>query len=152
MAERMVEESGVIRVDASGRRQYSPEFKRRLARLALEPGASVAGIALAHRINANQLFKWRQDYLRQRDRMASDATAREPASLPEATLLPVVVAPAGRTLVESVVADALAERVPESLPAEPGQIEIALGRTRVRVTGSVDPALVETVLSHLYRR
>ena len=63
MAEQTVVESGVIRVDASGRRQYSVEFKRRLAQLALEPGASVAGIALAHRINANQLFKWRQDYL-----------------------------------------------------------------------------------------
>ena len=34
MAERTVIESGVIRVDASGRRQYSVEFKRRLAKLA----------------------------------------------------------------------------------------------------------------------
>ena len=79
-------------MDASGRRQYSEEFKRRLAKMALEPGASVAGIALAHRINANPLFKWRQDYLRQRDRMTSDATARElappPVSPLEATLLP----------------------------------------------------------------
>ena len=66
MAERTVIESGVIRVDASGRRQYSVEFKRRLAKLALEPGASVAGIALAHQINANHLFKWRQEYLQQR--------------------------------------------------------------------------------------
>lgn len=55
MVKRTVIESGVIRVDASGRRQYSTEIKRRLAQLALEWGASVVGIALAHRINANQL-------------------------------------------------------------------------------------------------
>ncbi|MBK8168695.1 MAG: transposase [bacterium] len=47
MTKRAVEESEVIRVDASGRRRHSPEFKRRLTRLALEPGASVAGIARA---------------------------------------------------------------------------------------------------------
>ena len=35
--------------------------------------------------------------------------------------------------------------------AELDQIEIALGRTRVRVTGSVDPALLETILVHLQR-
>lgn len=148
MAERANIESGVIRVDASGRRQYSVEFKRRLAKLALEPGASVAGIALAHRINANQLFKWRQDYLRQQ----GETTVPEPTPPPEATLLPVLIAPAGRTRVESVVADAPATRAPESLPAEPGQIEIVLGRTRVRVTGAVDPALVERILNHLHRR
>ena len=45
---------GVIRIDSSGRRQYSVEYKRRLAQLTLEPGASVAGIALRHRLNANQ--------------------------------------------------------------------------------------------------
>lgn len=34
MAERTVIQSGVIRVDTSGRRQYSVEFKSRLAKLA----------------------------------------------------------------------------------------------------------------------
>lgn len=37
MAERAVVEPGVIRMDASGRRQYSVDFKQRLAKLALEP-------------------------------------------------------------------------------------------------------------------
>lgn len=84
MAEQTVIASGVIRVDASGRRQYSVEYKRRLAKLALEPGASVAGIALAHRINANQLFKWRQDYLRQPGE-ATAVTEAVPEPEPEAT-------------------------------------------------------------------
>ena len=126
---------GVIRIDSSGRRQYSVEYKRRLAQLTLEPGASVAGIALRHRLNANQLFKWRRWYLLQR------------GSTVAATLLPVVVAPA-----EPAAVVATTERDAEPPPTEPGQIEIALGRTRVRVTGAVDPALLETLLTHLQRR
>lgn len=145
MADEAVLPPGVIRIDSSGRRQYSVEYKRRLAELTLEPGASVAGIALRHQLNTNQLFKWRRWYLRQ-----PRLTGVEPA--PKATLLPVVVAPAGRTFVEPRAADTLAERAPESLPTEPGQIEIALGRARVRVTGAVDPALVKRVLNHLHRR
>jgi len=33
--------------------------KRRIAELILEPGASVALVARAHGVNANQVFKWR---------------------------------------------------------------------------------------------
>ena len=151
MTEQTVIESGVIRVDASGRRQYSVEFKRRLAKLALEPGASVAGIALAHRINAKQMFKWRQDYLRQRGEATAlePAPKPEPAPEPEATLLPVVVAPAGRAPIEPAVL-ATMERETEPPPMEPGQIEIALGRARVRMTGPVDPALLKTILTCIH--
>ena len=131
---------GVIRIDSSGRRQYSVEYKRRLAQLTLEPGASVAGIALRHRLNANQLFKWRRWYLLQR------------GSTVAATLLPVVVAPADRAPAEPAAVVATTERDAEPPPTEPGQIEIALGRIRVRVTGPVDPVLLETLLTHLHRR
>ena len=146
MAEAGGERPGVVGVDVLGRRKYTVEFKRRLARMALEPGASVAGIALAHRINANQLFKWRRWYLRQH---GSTTATGEPA----ATLLPVVVAPVGRPLLEPAAsAPAITERDAEP-PAEPGQIEIALGRARVRVKGgAVDPALLDTILTHLRRR
>ena len=138
---------GVIRIDTSGRRQYSVEYKQRLAQLTLEPGASVAGIALAHRLNANQLFKWRRWYLRQ-----PGPTMAEPVPAPAATLLPVVVAPADRAPTEPAAVVATTERDAEPPPTEPGQIEIALGRMRVRVTGPVDPVLLETLLTHLHRR
>ena len=65
-------------------------------------------------------------------------------------LLPVVVAPADRVSLEPLAVAAATERDAEP-PAEPGQIEIALGRTRVRVTGSVDPALLETILACIRR-
>ena len=152
MAERTEIDSGVVRVDASGRRQYSLAFKRRLAQLALEPGVSVAGIALAHRINANQLFKWRQDYLRQLGGTTALEPKPEPPPEPEATLLPVVVAPAVRAALEAAdVREVPAGRNAEP-SSEPGQIEIALGRARVRVKGAVDPALLDTILTHLRRR
>src|SRR6185503_3524099 len=46
------------------RRHYDSAFKRHLVELTLVPGASVARIALDHRVNANILFRWRRHYLR----------------------------------------------------------------------------------------
>jgi hypothetical protein len=43
---------------SNGRRVYHPAAKRELVRRCLEPGVSVAGLALAHGINANLLRKW----------------------------------------------------------------------------------------------
>jgi transposase-like protein len=37
-------------------------FRRELAKLACEPGVSVARLALEHGLNTNQLFKWRRAY------------------------------------------------------------------------------------------
>ena len=43
------------------RRTHSEEFKRTLIEACGEPGASVAGVALANRINANQLRRWMRE-------------------------------------------------------------------------------------------
>mgnify|MGYP001228390320 CR=1 FL=1 len=113
----------VIRIDTSGRRQYSVTYQQRLAQLTLEPGTSVAGIALRHQLDTHQLFKWRRRYLRQ-----PGPTVAE--SVPEATLLPVVVAPVDRVSLEPLAVVAAMERDAEPPLSEPGQIEIVLGRTR----------------------
>jgi transposase len=42
------------------RRFRTVSEKRRIAELTLEPGASVALVARAHGVNANQVFKWRR--------------------------------------------------------------------------------------------
>src|SRR3954467_8218771 len=42
------------------RRWRSVSEKRQIVRLTMEPGASVAEIARAHGVNANQVFKWRR--------------------------------------------------------------------------------------------
>jgi transposase len=40
------------------RRQHSPEFKRQVVDACRQPGASVAGVALAHGLNANLVRRW----------------------------------------------------------------------------------------------
>jgi transposase len=60
------------------RQRRSVAEKRRIVELTLVAGASVALVARAHGVNANQVFKWRREYER-----------GELAALP--SLLPVVV-------------------------------------------------------------
>src|SRR5579884_3745600 len=45
-----------------GRKRWSLEEKVRIVELTLVPGASVARIAQAEGVNANQVFLWRQAY------------------------------------------------------------------------------------------
>lgn len=53
-----------------GRRRYDRESKRALAKACMEPGVSLAGLALKHGVNANLLRKWVISY-----QQTSDATA-----------------------------------------------------------------------------
>src|SRR5579862_4424444 len=46
------------------RRWRSVSEKREIVQLTLEPGASVAEVARAHGVNANQVFKWRRAFER----------------------------------------------------------------------------------------
>lgn len=48
----------VVRVTSNGRRYYGRAGKARLVQACLEPGISVARLALEHGVNANQLRKW----------------------------------------------------------------------------------------------
>ena len=48
----------VVGVLRNGRRRYDPASKRRLVEACLQPGVSLAGLALRHGVNANLLRKW----------------------------------------------------------------------------------------------
>src|ERR1017187_9118999 len=61
------------------RRHHDRLFKAGLVQQSLQPGASVAAIALQNGVNANLLFRWRRDHLR-----ATPSTSTE-----RAVLLPV---------------------------------------------------------------
>ncbi|MCU0736139.1 MAG: hypothetical protein MUF20_11575 [Methylotetracoccus sp.] len=78
--------------------------------------------------------------------------ALEPA--PVAILLPVVMTPARAVATEptSMTATALVSTDALPSPVEPGQIEIAVGRTWIRVTGSVGPTLLDIILTHVQQR
>ena len=67
-------------VHPSGRRGFDPVSKARLIERCLQPGASVARLALAHGVNANLLWKWiRQHRQSMKGRLASSST---PAFVP----------------------------------------------------------------------
>lgn len=110
------------------RRHHTLEFKQQLVAECSGGGASVAGVALAHGINANQLHKWRRNLL-----PAKTATRRD-------TLLPVTVEPASMTL--------------DVLTAEsyPGAIEIEVPNARLTLRGRVDLDALQTVLAVLLPR
>jgi transposase len=128
----------------SRRRSYDAAFKRHLVELSLVPGASVAGIALDHRMNANILFKWRRYHLR--------ALAQSSAK-PAARLLPVTVMES-ESVAEDTPAQALrpgAQRKPRA-SALAGVIEIDLPLGRVRLTGPVDPVALRVAIEVLLQR
>ena len=104
------------------RRQHSPEFKQQVVAESSRRGASVAGVAMAHGINANQLHKWRRDLLR----LKSTATRN--------ALVPVTVEPAPIMI---------AAPTTESCP---GAIEIELPNVRLTVRGQVDLDALQTIL------
>ena len=80
------------------------EEKLRIVKLTLEPGASVAGIALANGVNANQVFRWKRQYERGelKPRGSKRATALVPVTIaaePEASKLVGVLDADGCTAV-----------------------------------------------------
>jgi len=119
------------------RREHSAEFKRELVARSLEPGVSVAAIAMEGGINANLLFGWRRKHL---NAMARDGDAA--LRRPTAVLLPVSIetAPAERPCTSSTTS---------SVRSGGGTIEIEIGSARVRLHGGVDEPSLRMVLTAL---
>jgi transposase len=104
-------------------------------------GASIAEVALAHGVNANQLHSWRR--LHRRGLLSSSESA---------ALLPVRVV-RGEGSIPVVHLDAnSAARYQASRPRRTrsaGLIQIELERGRLRVEGTPDPATLRMVLECL---
>jgi transposase len=130
---------------ATKRRRYEAAFKRHLVELSLVPGASVARIALDHRLNANILFKWRRQQLRE---------LAHAAPKPAAGLLPVTVVEPERAAVEAPAqgSNASVPHKPRPAAGSAGVIEIDLPLGRVRLTGAVDLAALRVVIEALSAR
>jgi transposase len=103
----------IVRVLRNGKRWFDPVEKERLIDACLEPGVSVAGLALAHGINANQLRKWVK--LRQ-DREATETAAVMPSCAPSAFVPVVEAAPMARLPAPSARLPAARVRVTATLP------------------------------------
>ena len=122
-------------IERRRRRRRSVAEKVQIVRLTMEPGASVAEIARAHELKANQLFKWRR--LFEKGHLI-DAGARPTG------LIPVTISADAEAGLES--ADAAAGAPSSS----GGAIHIELpGRAMISVEGGVDPILVRCVLESL---
>ena len=109
--------------------------KRRIAELTFEPGASVALVARAHGVNANQVFKWRRALKR--------GELSEPVAA-STSLLPVVVAAPS----EVVSATGEADGKEQSTPGGSIHIEFP-GRAMISVEHGADPSLLRSILESL---
>jgi transposase len=124
------------------KRQYrSFELKRRIVEESLVPGASVARIARAHGVNANQVFAWRQKYQRG---LLSEGRSGKPGLLP----VRVVKAGAGAGAGQEEVAPWGNPRT-SSTPS--GSIQIRLAKGTVHIIGSADVEALRTALEILAR-
>ena len=115
------------------RRWRSVSEKLQIVQLTLEPGASVAEVARAHGVNANQVFKWRRAFER------GELVER-------CALLPVTVS-APVEPVKELPTDARAEQAPAG-----GAIHIEFpGRALISAESGADPALLRVVVESLAR-
>ncbi len=104
--------------------------RRQIVEESLRPGASVARVALAHGVNANQVFNWRKLF----------REGRLEVEGPSASLLPVKIT--------EQVGRGSRRR---SGTTTPGAIDIDLGHARVRIEGKADPDCVRAALEGLAR-
>ena len=113
----------------ANRRHRSPELKRQIVEETLAPGASVARVARAHGVNANQVFAWRRQY---RQALLGSEKKRVPG------LLAVRVAEAGVQASDVPIGRTLS-----------GTIQIELPKGQLRLKGSVDIEALRLVLKEL---
>jgi transposase len=124
------------------RRRRSIEERRRIVEETYQPKASVARVARAHGLNANQVFHWRRLY--QRGLLGGQAAAT-------ATLVPVTVADAVPTVRLATTKQIASERSARAVAASAaaGIIHLDLPKGRLRIEGAADPASLRVVLESL---
>ena len=115
----------------SKRRYRSALEWRQIVEETLQPGASVAIIARAHEVNANQVFCWRKRY--REGLLVSRKNATE--------LVPVRIS-------DSVPGEGVKPSKKEVVITS-GAILIEFGNARVRIEGAADPASIRAALDSL---
>lgn len=123
------------------RRRYSKEFRRQVVQETLAPGASVAGVALRHRLNTNLVFTWRRKLL----------PTLVPARAKSVKLLPVTIADVGAS-VPALAPEPVAASQRARRSRARGAIEIEFNGARIVVKGAVDGQVLRVVLEALVSR
>jgi transposase len=114
---------------ADGRCVYDRDAKRELVKRCLEPGVSVAGMALAHGVNANLLRKW----ITMASRLRS-ARGKEPIT----ALVPVKVRAGSKP--------------PAIMHRSESVLEVVLPSGTLRLSGAVSREMLEALIDCLARR
>lgn len=131
---------------AAKRQHRSPELKRKIVEETLAPGASVARVARAHGVNANQVFAWRRQYrqglLEAGHRVTAGLLAVRVAD-------PEPVRSAQGKLRRRAAEAGRRPRNAETHRTPCGTIQIELPKGRLRLTGSVDAEALRVVLEAL---
>jgi transposase len=127
------------------RRRRSVQERRQIVEETLVPGASVARVARAHGVNANQVFYWRTLYRRGRLGGAAAKAALLPVTISDTAVseTPAATASPGR-MVESE-----SGLEPERRKAGPGTIHIQLPKAQLRIEGTADEPTLRAVLEML---
>ena len=126
--------------ETTGKRQYrTVQEKRQIVEETLAEGASVARIARAHGINANQVFGWRRLYLAGRLGGVSRAIK----------LLPVRVSESSPSLATTTSRECSPST--DFSKSMPGTIHVELRHAQVRIEGSADAGLLRVLLECLQR-
>ncbi len=118
------------------RRRRSVAEKRRIVEETSEPGASVARVARAHGVNANQVFAWRRQY---RQGLLGERHAET------MNLLPVHVTGTRTSKAHRSDGRQAAHGTTEAA----GAIYVELPKGHLRVTGRVDAEALRAVLEQL---
>lgn len=129
------------------RRYRSAEERRRIVEETLVPDTSVAIVARAHGVNANQVFGWRKLY------QAGLLGSTQAALVSEAgtscvRLLPVTVS-ADKECGPAQMAVGKAGEGDGAAVATPGVIELTLAKTQIRITGPVEAGVLRVLLECL---
>lgn len=161
-------EALVARTKRDGRSLYNKEAKQVLIEASLQPGVSVAGMALAHGLNANVLHKWlTRERKARRERAAQHSKTRSPsialgaANAPTTVkvtkstntnprLLPVMMVEpeAPVSAPKQLIAMGTSSTTPIVSPARTALV-IEIGGARIVVEGVIDRVALSAVIDCL---
>jgi transposase len=130
------------------RRRFAVSEKLRIVEASLAPNASVAGIALAHGVNANLVFKWRRLFQQGRLGRRRPIARLMPVQIAEQSAAEIAItSPAARQERSIRHEDAQATVLRTSTP---GTIHIQLDHAQLRIEGTADASTLRVVLEMLH--
>ena len=133
--------SAVVKVGQPKRQRRSVAEKRRIVELAMLPGASVAGVARQHGVNANMVHYWRNLYRQGRlGEKRVDSIRLLPVSVSEPAVDPALHVGSKPSSASTAMPATTA-----------GVIYLEFPKVHLRIESGADAALVRVVLESLQR-